>query len=187
MAKYNLIGVENNNNSNKCARGSKRAMSTIDINHRNNHDGYLYSIPFFKTVSSSSYAVLWLESSSTKLEIHLYLNYSADNAGYLDIWKGAVSATSQWVSIIPVNANGWSTNAAQVTAYSGGVPSTSTATLLHIESVGSGGKQTGGGTGGLINEIIMTPASTYAIRFVCTSTEADVSFSINFYEEDVEG
>jgi hypothetical protein len=186
MAVTGIVGIETKNGKIESVRGSKRSTSTIDVNHRANHDGYLYRVPYFKTVAASSYAVLWLVSSSTVLESHLYLNYSADNSGYLDIWNGAVSATSQWASITPVNANGWSTNAAQVVAFSGGVPSTSTATLLYIESVGSGGKTSGGGTGGLINEIIMTPSSTYAIRFTATSTEADVSFSINFYEEEVE-
>ena len=182
MSVVGIAGIETKNGKIESVRGSKRAISTIDVNHRANHDGYLYRVPYFKTVAASSYAVLWLVSASTILECHLYLNYSADNSGYLDVWKGAVSATSQWASITPVIANGWSTNVSQVVAYSGGVPSTSTAELHHIESIGSGGKTSGGGTGGLINEIIMAYNSTYCVRFIAGSTGANLAISINYYE-----
>lgn len=184
MSKGYVAFIETQDGNIQSVRGSKRSLSILDVSHRANHEGKLYRVPYFKTVAASSWAVVWLYSPSTTIECHLYINYSADNSGYVDIWKGVVSATSQWAAIVPVIANAWSTNVSQVVAYSGGVPTTSTATLQNIESIGSGGKTTFGGAGGLLNEIVMAPATTYAVRFFNTSTEADVAFNFNLYEED---
>jgi hypothetical protein len=148
-----------------------------------NHDGNLYRIPYMKTVANSSWACVWIVSPSTTIEAHAYFKYTADNAGYIELWKSGVTSSSQFVEITPVQSNGFSTNAAQVVAYSGGVPTTSSGTLFRVQTIGSGGKSEAGGSGELTNEIILAPNSTYIIRFTCTSTEADVAFGITFYEE----
>lgn len=179
----NHIEVLRKNGQMQVVRGTDNSLSTIDHTHRKNHDGKLYRAPYFKTVAASSWATMWLTSASTSMEVHTYFQLTADNSGTLEIFKGTVSATSQWASITPINANGWSTNASATVVYSGGVPTTSTATLYFVSTVGSGGKTALGGGGGITDEIILVPGSTYCVKYTCTSTEADAAFDIMFYEE----
>lgn len=171
-------------NSYRPVKQSHGSLSTIEHMHRMLHEGKLYKIPYFKTVAASSWATLWLYSPSTELACHTRFQFTSDNSGIIEIFKGVVTSSSQWQSIIPIQSNGLSTNASQAIVYSGGTPTTSSAQLLLVQCVGSGGKATSGGTGDTESEIILTPNSTYAIKFTCTSTESDVSFSIYYYEED---